>query len=154
MNWYFRLKWICKPRGKRLTKPLLSHQKKSYLFLFVPNGFQFVQVESVFSQYASECDGLVAMIQVCLEIGYKNWAECLLQIDAFVLVSQFVDVHVNRVHESLNQISGDIFIAIFGGCSKQTYKKKFKVDIRKRKEKSPNLNNYLLRNVRLLRKRF
>lgn len=80
----------------------------THFFLFIPNFFQTLQIESLFSQYTSECDGLVAMIQIGFEKLHKYWPECVLQIDALILIHELIDVHINRMNKTLNQI-GDTF---------------------------------------------
>lgn len=38
----------------------------------------------------------------------ENRAKSVLQIDALVLVAQFIDININRMDKPLNQISADV----------------------------------------------
>lgn len=42
------------------------------------------------------------MIEICFEKLHENRPESVLQIDTFVLIRQFIDVNIDRVHKSLN----------------------------------------------------
>lgn len=75
---------------------------KTHFFLFIPNILQTFQIEPFFGQNAPICNRLVAMIQVCFEKLNEYRPECVLQVDAFILIGQFVDVHVYGMNKSLH----------------------------------------------------
>lgn len=85
--------------------------KKTHLLLLIPNVFETLQIETFFGQNATERNRLVAMIEICFEKLNKNWSKSVLQIDALILVGQFIDVHIDRMNESLNQIGIDVIFS-------------------------------------------
>lgn len=52
------------------------------------------------------------MIQVCFEKLHENWPECVLQIDAFILIGQFIDVNIDRMNKTLDQIRRNSIVAV------------------------------------------
>lgn len=46
------------------------------------------------------------MIEICLEIVDENWAEWMLQVHAFVLIGELINVHLHRMNESFDRIGG------------------------------------------------
>lgn len=89
------------------AKKNMKKIKATHLFLFLPNILQRFQVETFFGQYTAEGDGLIAMIQIRFEELNENWPECMLQVDAFVLVGQFVHIVFERMNESLHHFGSD-----------------------------------------------
>lgn len=97
-------------RKNHLKKNRNKSEFHCYLFLFIPNVFQTLQIETFFGENASECNSLVAMEQIRFEKLNENRPECVLQVDAFVLIGELVDIDINGMHETLDQIGRDAII--------------------------------------------
>lgn len=79
---------------------------RKYLLFLIPNVFKCFQFETFFSEHTSECDCLVAMVQIRLEVLDENGSECVLQVHAFFLIRQFDEFGVHRFDEIVNHIDG------------------------------------------------
>lgn len=79
---------------------------KSYLLLFIPNVLKCFEFEALFSEHTSECDRLVAMVQIRLEVLNENWSECVLQVHASFLIRQLAEFVFHRFDETVYHING------------------------------------------------
>lgn len=92
---------------------------KVYLVLLLPNVFQVLQLEPVLAEHSAESDGLVAMVEIRLEVLHEHRAICMLQIHALLLLVQLVQLVLHRHNVVLDEIHGNVHVVarlVFADC--------------------------------------